>query len=248
MNKKIPIDVTLVSGARTGLLQKTLESFSARLFRHFTLETLYVNIDPFEGGPAEVEECERICKDFFPVVVANKPDTPHFTRAVKWLWSQPSAAWSFHLEDDWVLMRDVTYDDFANALKRRVTQISLMTKEKNWGYRSPFHYEPNRFKILGRDLGKGLNKKRPIFTTSPSFVQREFAHQCASLMRDELDPEKQLNVLNPALNQYTANYRNHFIGKRREYVAADIGREHREEVGLEKTVVAGNSVWTEKGE
>jgi len=248
MHKKIPIDVTLVSGARTGLLKKTLESFSERLFRHFSLETLYVNIDPFEGGTAEVHACESICRDFFPAVVANKPDTSHFTKAVKWLWKQPVSEWSFHLEDDWVLARDVTYDDFANSLKSRVVQITLMTKEKNWGYRSAYHYEPSRFKILGKDLGKGLNKKRPIFTTSPSFVKREFAHHCAELMRDDLDPEKQLNALNPELNQYTARYRNHFIGKRREYVARDIGRAHREDVGLKKTVVEGNSVWTNKDE
>lgn len=247
MQDKIPIDVTLVSGARPGLLKKSLASFSERLFRHFALATLYVNIDPFEGGEAEVEECEHICRDFFPAVVANKPDVPHFTRAVKWLWQQPRSEWSFHLEDDWVLARDVTYEDFTGSLKRRVVQVSLMTREKNWGYRSAYHYEPARFKILGKDLGKGLNKKRPIFTTSPSFVKREFAHHCASLMQETLDPEKQLNALNPALNRFTAQFRNRFIGKRRDYVAEDIGRAHREEVGLIKKVIDGNSVWTENG-
>ncbi|MEL7524925.1 MAG: hypothetical protein AAFN16_04080 [Pseudomonadota bacterium] len=245
MHNKIPIDVTLVSGARPGLLKKTLASFSERLFRHFSLDTLYVNIDPFEGGIAEVDACELICKDYFPTVVANRPDRPHFTRAVKWLWQQPRSDWSFHLEDDWVLARDVTYAEFTQSLKRRVVQVSLMTREKNWGYRSAYHYEPDRFTILGKDLGKGLNKKRPIFTTSPSFVKREFAHHCASLMQETLDPEKQLNALNPPLNQYTARYRNRFIGKRREYVAEDIGRAHREDIGLTKTVIDGTSVWTD---
>lgn len=245
MTNKNPIDVTLVSGARPGLLQETLKSFSEKLFRHFPIATLYVNIDPFEGGQAEVEDCERICREFFPTVVSRKPDTSHFTRAVKWLWQQPRSAWCFHLEDDWILNRDVTYAEFSASMKWRVAQITLMTKEKNWGYRSPYHFEPDRFTILGKDLGKGLNKKRPVFTTSPSFVKREFAHQCSELMSDTLDPEKQLNTLNPQLNQYTAKYRNRFIGKRREFVAVDIGRRHRDEIGLTKTVIEGNSVWTE---
>ncbi|CTQ63108.1 hypothetical protein [Roseibium album] len=246
MRQKISIDVTLVSGARPGLLKKTLDSFSEKLFRHFNIETLFVNIDPFEGGQAEVDECEAICRCFFPSIETRKPEWPNFTRAVKWLWQQPRAAWVFHLEDDWVLNRDVTYEEFTQSISRRVSQISLMTKEKNWGYRSPYHFEPNRLKLLGKDLGKGLNKKRPIFTTSPSFVKRDFVHRCAALMLDGLDPEKQLNALNPELNTFTAQYRNRFIGQRREYVAVDIGRKHRKDIGLTKRIVKGISVWAEE--
>ena len=248
MTDKPTIDVTLVSGARPGLLQETLEVFSSKLFKNFEIQTLYANIDPFEGGADEVEACEAICRDFFTKIVTRKPESSHFTRAVKWLWSQPDADWFFHLEDDWILTRDVRPEEFRNALKRKVTQVSLMTKEKNWGYRSLFHYEPGRKIIFGKDLGKGLNKKRPIFSTSPGFVQRDFANRCAELMDDSLDPEKQLNYLNPELNAYTARFRNHFIGARREYVAVDIGRTHRDALGISKTVIHGNSVWSRDDE
>ncbi len=241
------IDVTLVSGARTALLRDTLASFSDRLFAGFSVKTLYVNIDPFEGGPAEVAACEAICAEYFPNVVARKPDSPHFTRAVKWLWGQPTAGWFFHLEDDWILSRPVGFAEFRRSVKSRVTQVSLMTREKNWGYRSGFHYEPARLKILGLDFGKGLNRKRPIFGTSPGFVRSDFGRQCAGLMDEGLDPEKQLNSLNPALNAFTAGFRNHFIGARREYVAVDIGRQHRDEQGIVKSIVDGTSVWSERG-
>ncbi|MDN3721443.1 hypothetical protein QW131_25365 [Roseibium salinum] len=63
-------------------------------------------------------------------------------------------------------------------------------------------------------------------------------------MDDKLDPEKQLNYLNPALNDFTAGFRNHFIGARREHVAVDIGRQHRDDLGIVKAVVDGNSVWS----
>ncbi|WP_421980859.1 hypothetical protein [Roseibium sp.] len=243
MSLKPDLDVTLVSGARPALLETTLKSFSAFLFKNFELQTCFVNIDPFEGGPDEVAACEAICRSVFKNVVTRTPEKPHFTRAVKWLWSQPRSAWCFHLEDDWMLEREVTSEEFTAAHERRVAQITLMTREKNWGYRSRFHYEPSRFVVLGRDFGKSVNKKRPIFTTSPSFVRREFALRCSELLDETLDPEKQLNYLNPALNSFTSKFRNRFIGKRREYVARDIGRQHRDERGITKTVEDGSSVW-----
>lgn len=225
------------------MLRETLQSFSSLLFKNFAVHTCFVNIDPFEGGAGEIIECEKICRSHFANVVVHKPETPHFTRAVKWLWSQPDTDWCFHMEDDWVLHREVTLAEFCEAREKRVTQISLMTREKNWGYRSQFHYEPSRLVLLGKDFGKSLNKKRPIFTTSPSFVQRDFAKRCSELMDETLDPEKQLNYLNPELNEYTARFRNRFIGLRREYVASDIGRKHRDDLGIKKTVEDGTSVW-----
>ena len=248
MTSTTQLDISLVSGARPALLKETLKSFSSHLFKNFTIATCYVNIDPFEGGPDEVAACEEICHAHFPQVVARKPDAPHFARAVKWLWSQPKTDWFFHLEDDWILNRGVSREELIEAQERRVTQVSLMTREKNWGYRSRFHYEPSRLTIFGKDFGKSLNKKRPIFTTSPSFLERAFAARCSELMDERLDPEKQLNFLNQKLNTYTAGYRNRFIGVRRELVAVDIGRKHRDERGITKTVKDGNSVWVREGD
>ncbi|MBG6174915.1 hypothetical protein IWQ55_002740 [Labrenzia sp. EL_208] len=246
MSAKHNLDVSLVCGARPNLLKETLQSFSTRLFKNFQINTCFVNLDPFEGGPKEVAACEEICREYFPKIVARKPETPHFTSAVKWLWSQAQADWCFHMEDDWTLNREVRTEEFEAAQKRRVAQITLMTSEKNWGYRSQYHYEPSRLLILGGDIGKSLNKKRPIFTTSPSFVQRTFANRCSELMDETLDPEKQLNYMNPPLNAFTAKYRNRFIGARREYVAVDIGRRHRDNQGIIKTITAGNSVWVKQ--
>lgn len=248
MTAKPILDVSLVCGARPGLLKETLESFSSRLFKNFDIKTCFVNLDPFEGGQEEVAACEEICREYFPRIVTRKPETPNFTRAVKWLWSQPQADWCFHMEDDWTLNREVRAEEFVAAQERRVNQVTLMTREKNWGYRSHFHYEPSRFVVLGKDFGKSLNKKRPIFTTSPSFVQRTFAHQCSELMDETLDPEKQLNYMNPPLNAYTAKFRNRFIGARREYVAVDIGRKHRDDQGILKTVENGASIWVKQDE
>ncbi|MEM9635222.1 MAG: hypothetical protein AAGA50_28110 [Pseudomonadota bacterium] len=236
-------DVLIISGARPKLLEQTLISFEENLFRNIELNDCYINIDPFEGGSEDVEACETICKNFFTKVIANKPETPHFTKAVRWLWSAPKTKWCLHMEDDWLLRRPIELNEILGAMKRDVTQLSFMTKEKFWKYRSNFHYKPNRRKLFGIDLGKGLDKSRPIFSTSPCFIETNFAKQCASLMTDKLDPEKQLNKINAPLSEYTSQFRNHFIGSRTDHVAIDIGREHRAELGISKEVIDGQSYW-----
>lgn len=241
--KTMRFDVLIVSGARPQLLERTLESFRDKLFCSIQLGTCYINIDPFEGGREDVDRCEQLCKDHFNRVVANKPSSPHFTRAVRWLWSAAASEWCLHIEDDWILNRTIRRDEIFDAMKSRVTQISLMTEQKRWRHRSCYHYDEARRVILGIDFGRKLDRRRPVFGTSPSFIQSTFAKRCAELMRDELDPEKQLRKSNPELNRFTSGYRNRFLGSRDDFVATDIGREHRQNLGLEKIMVDGQSTW-----
>jgi len=241
-------DVLIVSGARPSLLAQTLASFEENLFRNIKLNDCYINIDPFEGGKDEVNACEKICAKYFSRVFANKPTSSHFTKAVRWLWKSPKTEWCLHLEDDWILSRPVELQEVLGAMKPGVRQVTFMTKEKCWKYRSNYHYKPNRRKLFGFDLGKGLDRTRPIFTTSPSFINSTFASQCASLMIDDLDPEKQLNKINESLSEYTSKYKNHFIGSRTDHVAIDIGRDHRSKLGVTKEVIDGQSFWRSDSE
>jgi len=244
----IRFDILITSGARPGLLEQTLSSFQENLFRNVSPNTCFINIDPFEGGKEEIELCEEICGRYFDRVIAHKPAKSHFTKAVKWLWSSPETDWCLHIEDDWMLRRPVELDEILAAMKRNVVQISFMTKEKLWTSKSKYHYAGGRRKILGIDIGRGLDKTRPVFGTSPSFLRTEFAKHCASLMDDTLDPEKQLHRHNPALNEYTRHFRNRFLGSPEDHVALDIGREHRSKLGIEKKTVQGRSEWMNIGD
>lgn len=239
-------DVLIVSGARPTLLNRTLESFEKNLFRNIRVGNCFINIDPFEGSDEEVEECEKICRGRFEQVFVNTPRAPHFTKAVKWLWSRPNTDWCIHLEDDWLLTRQISVDELLSCMTRRVTQISFMTKEKRWKYKSSYHFDEMKKTIFGVYIGRGLNKKRPMFGTSPSILSSNFARECSALMIDDLDPEKQLNKFNPKLNQYTSKFRNRFLGSINDHVAVDIGREHRVDKGIEKTLLKGQSIWIRK--
>ncbi len=242
-DKKNSFDVLIVSGARPELLKATLDSFEKNLFSNIEINDCYINIDPFEGGIEQINACEILCKNYFKKVYANKPTSPQFTKAVQWLWSKPQTEWALSIEDDWLLSRKVEKDEIFSAMKSKVMQISFMTKEKMWKFRSNYHYKPNRRKIFGIDIGRGLDKSRPIFTTSPSFVKSTFANRCSQLMTPSLDPEKQLNKINEPLSEYTSQYRNHFIGSRKDHVAIDIGRDHRSKKGITKQVIDGQSFW-----
>ena len=201
------IDLLLVSGSRPQLLERTLDSFGKNLLSNFEVSTVYANIDPFEGTAEDTQSCADLIRERFPACHIRAPDTCSFTGAVKWLWSNTSAAAALHLEDDWVIDREVRPEDVFN-------------------------------------IGRKYNYDRPIFTTSPSFLERSFAHECASKMRLDLDPEKQLyGDRNPELGQYTKTFRSRLLGVGGDFWISDIGREHRQASNLKKTLIDGQSHW-----
>ena len=238
------IDLLLVSGSRPQLLERTLDSFGKNLLSNFEVSTVYANIDPFEGTAEDTQSCADLIRERFPACHIRAPDTCSFTGAVKWLWSNTSAAAALHLEDDWVIDREVRPEDVFPHFDNMTRQIAFLTREKNWKGSSPFHYEWSRRPIAGLNIGRKYNYDRPIFTTSPSFLERSFAHECASKMRLDLDPEKQLyGDRNPELGQYTKTFRSRLLGVGGDFWISDIGREHRQASNLKKTLIDGHSHW-----
>ena len=242
---KNEVDLLLVCGARPSLIEQTLESFSSRVFSNFQISNIFANIDKFMGGSAEVLQVEEIIKGYFPDAVIRKPRDPSFTDAVIWLWQSAQSPIVLHLEDDWVANTDIQEEMVLPYFTERTRQVSFLTKEKNWPIDRPFHCKWNRRKVLGFNFGKTYFPDEPIFTTSPSFLERGFAHHCASLMIPNNDPEKQLyDGLNPNLTQFTKNYQNRLISNGSEYMIKDIGRSYRDQHGYEKSIVDGSSIWT----
>lgn len=91
-------------------------------------------------------------------------------------------------------------------------------------------------------------RDEPVFTTSPSFLESEFARNCAALMDADLDPEKQLyDGRNYRLSAYVAGYRNRVVGSGPPFLIRDNGRTFRKSLGVEKRIVDGRSVWIDLG-
>lgn len=239
-----PIDVTIVCGARPQLLRRTLDSFGARVFPHFEIARVFANIDRFQGGEAEVDACEVLLVERFGSVNVRKPETPSFTDAVRWLWGSVVAGHALHLEDDWLAHHPIWPEMIFRHFDDRTRQVSLNTREKHWPYRHPYHCRVERRVVFGIKIGRRFLDDQPVFTTSPSFVERDFAHGVARLLDDRFDPEKQMNHdADTPLRAFTRRFRNRLMGCRNGYPIEDIGRAYRDATGLEKRYVAGAPVW-----
>ena len=238
------IDLTLVCGARPELIARTLESFSEKVFKNFNVVHVFANIDQFQGGVSEVAQVRSIVESYFPHAIVRTPSQPSFTNAVKWLWGQVQSDHCLHLEDDWLADAEILSNMVMPAFVGNVAQVSIGTLNKHWRHRYPFHCRTEHRRFLGIRFGSRLLKDEPIFTTSPSFITREFAQTCARLMDPQLDPEKQLyNNANIPLREYTRTLRNMILGRGPNYLIRDIGRDYRGKHNLKKVFINGQSHW-----
>ncbi|WP_146735157.1 hypothetical protein [Thioclava sp. F1Mire-8] len=239
------IDLLLLCGARPPLLEITLQSFSENVFSNFKIANVFANIDKFQGGESEVRQVEEIILQYFPNAVLRKPDTPSFTRAVMWLWGSVRSPFCLHLEDDWVANSEITAEMIFPNFTGSVRQVSILTAEKNWPIGEPYHCKWKRRRILGLNFGRIFLREEPVFTTSPSFLERNFAAQSASLMNTSYDPEKQLyNDYNPELREFTKKFKNKLVSNGPEFLISDIGRSFRKEFGIKKYIIGGKSTWS----
>jgi len=176
------VDVCLVAGRRPDLLQTTLDSFNANLFRNFTTGRFIANIDPIFGSNDDQARCREIIHSFFPAAQISEPAEPGFCAAVKRNWASSEAEVIFHVEDDWLLRRPVTPADIASFQDDpHIAQICFNHASKRWpvGKRGPFVSGRRRKRFLG--LPTPFRTRAPQFTTSPSFLRGSFARACASL-------------------------------------------------------------------
>jgi hypothetical protein len=249
MTQRPSIELTIVAARRPALLARTLDSFSANLFRHFQIAGALINIDPVWGHQKDSDECASIVKRFFPNATIFTPETAGFTAAVKRVWTATKSDYIFHLEDDWILNEEITSAILDHFNDPSIAQVSLVSKEKNWdrARRGDFHYVKRRSTLFGH-FRSPFRKKVPGFTTSPAFTRGAFARRWAALMDEKLDPEKQAYMgVNPPLEKFVAPYRNYlYPGKLNEITVVDTGREWREAQNIEKKIIDGNSVWTKQ--
>jgi hypothetical protein len=246
MTSRPPIDLSIVAGRRPSLLRDTLDSFSERMFSSLSIGKVIVNIDPVFGDETDLASCIAIVQEYLPSAGIRTPQEAGFCAAVKHNWQATTAPVVFHLEDDWLL--NCRFDDAclsAFAEDPSLGQLSLNTREKNWDVarRGPYHsYRPR--------IGLGpfrlpAWRRRPKFTTSPSFLRGDFARAVAQRLDTAYDPEKQMySGLNPALERFLRDHRNRIVTcPDGGYPITDIGRAWRDTRGIRKLTRGGRSHW-----
>lgn len=232
----------MVAGRRPDLLGQTLDSFQSRLFKHFNILRVQVNIDPFAGDAEAHRACREIVTAHFADPIIHEPEAPSFTAAVQRLWSNVKMDRVLHLEDDWLANEDITPERVATLGENGAASIALQSFEHGWTSRSTRMVRKRRRKVLGLSMGSYL---APVFGTSPRFLTGAFARGCAARLDLRLDPEKQMrDNLNPALCRYIAGFESEILlGQNGGMVITDIGRAWCDTHNLQKVVDRGVSLW-----
>ncbi|OOG67930.1 hypothetical protein B0E45_20470 [Sinorhizobium sp. A49] len=204
----------------------------------------YLNLDPVFGSPEDHAACIQIVRDHFPDAVIFEPEQPGFCAAVARVWSASTSEYVFHLEDDWISLREMGQELLEPFADPSIMQVSFHTADQNWDIarKGHFHQRNEYARLLGIKIP--LFRTFPKFTTSPSILRGNFARHCAGLMDLTRDPEKQFySGVNPAMEAYVAGYRNYIFSPEAKPVIRDMGREWREQRNIRKVITNSTSTW-----
>ncbi len=183
------IDITMTAVIRPALLDRTLKSITEKICRDRDGFRLVLNVDPI-GEATKPMKVVRTAKKYFDDVIFNIPKTPSFAKAVKWVWANSDAPYVFHIEDDWLINRDIDVDNMIDILKKyeklsslRLYKYKTPKRNKITTFESPWVYNQDGFY-----LAKKWEKQ---FGLNPILIKREFINQALPRMRDDVNPEKQ---------------------------------------------------------
>lgn len=228
-------DLVIVSGRRPELLERTLDSFNEKVFSNFAFDNVIVNVDPFGGSKDDGRRVNEIIKRFFPSSQILNQEKACFTSAVKRLWALSKSDVLFHLEDDWEALEKIIPEDIEDWIDETNKAVTLCNKNNFYDFKSKYRFQNRKKKYL---LRKSRNYQFPVFTTSPCFLDGDFARKCAKLLDVRLDPEKQFyRKVNEELERFVSRFTNrNLLGEYGPYMIRDIGREWRKDRSIVKIV------------
>jgi hypothetical protein len=173
------IDICMTATLRPSIIETTLESFTKNMLTDKSRYRLIINIDPI-GERVKAKEIVKLANNFFDDVVYNIPTEPGFTKAVQWCWSQTSAEYIFHLEDDWKLLIPINIDSMIEILKNIDNLASLRLNKERTG--NSKHSEKHGFIFWSK------------ISLNPTLFKGNFIRGVYPLMELDKNPEKQLRI------------------------------------------------------
>lgn len=238
------IDITMTCTLRPSILERTLVSFRANLFRKRDDYRLIVNIDPIGECGIEPLDIAFVCKKYFDRIIYNMPDKPSFGGAVKWLWSQVETELFFHLEDDWVLNQDIDIDHMMAIHAKYPTLANLMLSK----------YDINNSLRLNRIRATLDFSSEGFFVTenrgsqvalSPTMMKKKFTDKIYPLLQQDANPEKAIRATNPEIKDMLNDWQYGLYGDPGQKACIeDIGREWMK--GTKFTKPIGFTEWSVK--
>jgi hypothetical protein len=233
--KQYLLDVTMTATIRPQVLARTLQTFSAGLFKPILDNVrLIINIDRI-GIKADALDVVDTARSYIPSLTCRITAEPNFGRAFCWCWSMITAPWTFNLEDDWELQQPVDIKAMIATMEAEPDlanlclpyNISTAAGNKRWNLFFPWN---GRYFECPEDLKQSVG-----FCGHPSLIRSEFALAALRCLNPNLNPEKQFHQHNGPMNELTAGYRFGVWGKPGDpSIVRDLGRNWMVENGLAK--------------
>lgn len=123
MHNKISFTTTAL--VRPKIIEQTYASFSKNIVGlDLSRCILYINIDPV---PNDVDPTSvvKVAKRFFGDVYVRIPTEPNFSSAINWCWESANTPYIFHLEDDWVLNKEININKIIKLFDSNALEIVL---------------------------------------------------------------------------------------------------------------------------
>ena len=222
MNNKVTICTTATF--RKDIVERTFHSFFEKMFFMNPPEVI-LNIDKIGIENETHEDIIYAVAKYFKISKCFIPKNPSFPRAFIQILSESETKYTFFLEDDWELIRNVDLAEMINIMDEnpdlavlRLPRWESSTFCRQWNKREiPWN---GSFFEIPDDL-KGLLG----FSGNPSLIRTSWLHNVLSFISPDRDPEKQIKGRNvPCFD----GYRFGIFQKQNEGVAiVDIGSQWR---------------------
>ena len=170
------IDVLTTAIRRPELLEITYKSFFSRISNLPRLRII-LNIDPLGNG--STSECIAIAKQYSDDVIFRTPLEPNFSSAINWCWSQLQSSYFLHLEDDWLLKREIDFEVWLQHLQsERLDQSVLLMKRPRDVADVSYSFRPhlgvsNSVKAIGL-VPEEMNPEKYVSSCQPKLASADF--------------------------------------------------------------------------
>ena len=205
------IDICMTATIRPLILEQTLRSFTDLMLTDRKKYRLIINIDPI-GEDQPRKNILKIARKYFDNIIYLLPETPGFTKAVQWCWSQTTSKYVFHLEDDWRLLVPININTMINILDNTDKLVSLRLNKEKTG--------------KSKQTSKLGFVYHPKISLNPTIFNGEFLRKIFPLMDLNMNPEKQLRPNKTIRGKYISNFTHGIYTKDSvNRVVLDIGRQ-----------------------
>jgi len=233
--KDVKIDITMPSVIRPALLEGTLQTIVKNVVDNIDRFRLIINVDPI-GEKIKPGKVVKTAEKYFPHIISNIASVPSFPKAVKWVWSQSTAPFILHWEDDIDILRKINVNEMLKIMDKHRDLSSLRlykhTTPKN---RKSMHTFSCRwtYNIEGFYVANDWKKQ---FGLNPILIRRSFIDEALPRMRDDINPEKQFRFSQKYMRPVIQKWKYAIYAKPGESRLIDgrKGQRWKDEMGLQK--------------